>query len=145
MTALQKMPSKEKYAAKLLNQVTKKTLVFATSQKQADRLCQHSVHSKNKDSKKNLQLFVDATILKLSAVEQLSEGITVPGLETCIIIHSYGNNRKASQKIGRALRLNPEDTSTIHILCYTDSVDMEWVTSALANLDQTKIQWMSPI
>jgi superfamily II DNA or RNA helicase len=57
-------------------------------------------------------------------------------------MHAYGNERKASQRIGRLLRLNPNDKSTIHILCYEDSVDKDWVTAALEDYDQTKITWI---
>jgi superfamily II DNA or RNA helicase len=145
MKALQGFPSKEAYAAKLLSRVTKKTIVFASTQAQADRLCENSVHSKNKQSDDNLLLFKNGDILKLSAVEQLSEGVTIPNLETGIIMHSFANNRKASQKIGRLLRLNPDATSTIHILCYVNSVDKDWCKTALDHLDQSKIEWIHPI
>lgn len=145
MKAMQSFQSKERYAAKLLSRVTKKTLIFANTQEQADRLCQHSVHSKNKNSEANLKLFKEGSILKLSAVEQLSEGVTIPNLETGIIMHAYANNKKAAQKIGRFLRLNPDDTATIHILCYVNSVDKDWVTSALEQFDQSKIEWIHPI
>jgi superfamily II DNA or RNA helicase len=145
MRALMDFPSKERYAAKLLSRVTKKTIVFANTQDQADRLCKHSVHSKNKESDANLALFKDGTILALSAVEQLSEGITIPNLETGIIMHAYANNKKAAQKIGRLLRLNPDDTATIHVLCYVNSVDKDWVTTALQKFDQSKIEWIDTI
>lgn len=145
MKALQGFPSKEHYAAKLLSRVTKKTLIFANTQEQADRLCSHSFHSKNKKSDDNLTLFKEGFILKLSAVEQLSEGITIPNLETGIIMHAYANNRKSAQKLGRFLRLNPDQTATIHILCYVNSIDKDWVTSALEQFDQSKIEWIHPI
>lgn len=145
MKALQSFPSKEKYAAKLLAKATKKTIIFANTQDQADRLCEHSVHSKNKLSEANLELFKEGAIMKLSAVEQLSEGITVPHLETGIIMHAYGNNKRAAQKIGRLLRLNPDETATIHVLCYVNSIDKEWVISALKHLDQSKISWINTI
>ena len=145
MRAMMDFKSKERYAEKLLSRVTKKTLIFANTQAQADRLCKHSVHSKNKSSETNLELFKEGTILKLSAVEQLSEGVTVPNLETGIIMHSYANNKKAAQKIGRFLRLSPEQTATIHILCYVNSIDKEWVTNALDSFDEEKIEWIHPI
>jgi len=145
MKALMSFPSKERYAAKLLSKATKKTLIFANTQDQADRLCKHTVHSKNKQSDENLQLFKDGDILTLAAVEQISEGTNIPNLETGIICHAYANNKKAAQKIGRFLRLNPDQTATIHILCYINSVDKDWVTSALAHLDQSKISWIHPI
>jgi superfamily II DNA or RNA helicase len=142
MKCLQKLPLKVEYAKKLLKHSTKKTIAFASTIKQADEICRHSVHSKNKKSHENLEDFKIGMITKLSAVEQLSEGVTIPGLEVGIILHSYGNNRKASQKIGRLLRLNPEDKATIHILCYENSIDKKWVEDALSHFDQSKITWV---
>lgn len=46
---------------------------------------------------------------------------------------------KTSQRIGRLLRLNPDKTSTIHILCYQNTIDEKWVESALDLFDQSKI------
>ena len=89
-------------------------------------------------------MYKDGSITKLSAVEKLSEGVTVPNLKTGIIMHAYANNRKASQKIGRLLRLNPDDVATVHILCYYNSIDRQWVESALKHLDQSKIKWIEP-
>lgn len=145
MKAIQAFPSKEAYAKKLMARVTKKTLLFANTQAQADRLCTHSVHSSNKNSDVNLQMFKDGEIIKLAAVEQLSEGVTIPDLETGIIMHAYANNRKTAQKLGRFLRLNPDQVAQIHILCYVNSIDKHWVESALEAFDSRKIHWVHPI
>jgi superfamily II DNA or RNA helicase len=147
MKALQKMPSKLEYAKKLFNQQTKKTLVFANTKEQADYLCSNSIHSgvAKERAKEILNQFKSGEIMKASAVDQLSEGVTVPQLEIGIIMHAYGNNRKAAQKIGRFLRLNPDQVATVHVLCYVNSIDKEWVTSALLNFDQTKIKWIQPV
>lgn len=142
MKSLQDFPSKLNYVKELLTRRKFKTIVFANTQAQADELCDHSFHSKNPSSKANLDLFKTGKIQVLSAVEQLSEGVTIPDLKSGIIMHAYSNNRKATQKIGRLLRLNPNETAAIHILCYTNTVDVEWVTNAISHLDQTKIVWL---
>jgi superfamily II DNA or RNA helicase len=56
-------------------------------------------------------------------------------------MHAYGNERKAAQRIGRLLRLNPDETATIHILCYMDTMDEKWVKDALEGYDESKITW----
>ncbi len=144
MKLLQAFKTKEHYARLLLNQQTEKTILFVNTTEQADNLCTHSVHSNNSKSDENLEMFKTGKITKLTAVEQLSEGVNIPELKYGIIMHSYGNNRKAAQKIGRLLRLNPNDKSTIHILCYVDTVDKIWVTEALKSFDQSKIEWIKP-
>ena len=142
MKAIMNFPTKEAYAKNLLMSTTEKTLLFANTQEQADRLCDNSYHSGNPNSEYNLEDFKDGKIDELSCVLQLSEGINIPNLKIGIIMHAYGNERKASQRIGRLLRLNPNDKSTIHVLCYKDTIDEDWVIKALEDYDQTKITWI---
>jgi superfamily II DNA or RNA helicase len=56
-------------------------------------------------------------------------------------MHAYGNERKSSQRIGRLLRLNPDEKAIVHILCYIGTVDEKWVKDSLEDFDQTKIIW----
>ena len=145
MKAMMDYPTKENYAKGLIRNIGHKCIVFANTQKQADRMCDHSYHSKNPDSEDNLQLFSDGRIDKLSCVLQLSEGVTIPNLKQGIIMHAYGNERKSAQRIGRLLRLNPTETATCHILCYKNTQDVKWVNSALSTFDQTKVKFYNPL
>jgi superfamily II DNA or RNA helicase len=141
MKALMGFKTKEVYAKNLFNEIEDKCLLFCNTQEQADNMCTHSYHSNNSDSEDNLQEFKTGNITKLSCVLQLNEGVNVPNLRAGIIMHAYGNERKSSQRIGRLLRLNPDDTAIIHILCYSNTVDERWVTEALKDLDQSKIKY----
>jgi superfamily II DNA or RNA helicase len=141
MKSMMEYPSKEKYTKILLKAINDKCIIFANTTDQADRLAEHSFHSNNDESEANLELFKAGLIKKLSCVLQLSEGVNIPHLKQGIIMHSYGNERKASQRIGRLLRLNPDEKAIIHILCYENTVDERWVTQALSAFDQNKITW----
>jgi superfamily II DNA or RNA helicase len=144
MKALMTYGTKELYAKKLIKHLAgkdEKLIIFANTQEQADKLCSHSYHSKNPDSEENLDMFRKGDIKELSCVMQLSEGVNIPDLKQSIILHAYGNERKSSQRIGRMLRLNPNDKSTIHILCYMGTVDEKWVKEALNGFDDSKIIW----
>jgi len=142
MKAMMGYESKEIKVLELLSRRKTKTLLFANTQAQADRLSPHSYHSNNPKSKENLELFKRGEIELLSAVEQLSEGVNIPNLKSGIIMHAYSNNRKAAQKLGRLLRLNPDDTAGVHILCYKNTVDEDWVKNALSHLNPSKIIWL---
>jgi len=133
--------SKEALAIALAGQIKDKCLVFANTMEQADRLCQHRYHSNNPLSEESLLAFKEGKIGKLSCVLQLSEGVNIPHLKQSIILHAYGNERKTAQRIGRTLRLNPDEKAVINILCYKDTVDTRWVQDALANFDQSKIKY----
>jgi superfamily II DNA or RNA helicase len=142
MKALMSFPSKERYAKRLFESITDKVILFANTQDQADKLCDDSYHSGNKLSEVNLDRFKSGEINKLSCVLQLNEGVNIPNLKQGIIMHAYGNERKSAQRLGRLLRLNPDEKATIHILCYEDTVDETWVIQALAQYDQSKINWI---
>lgn len=142
MKAMMEFPSKEHFTAKLLSKIQEKCLVFANTQAQADRICSRSYHSKNPDSEQNLELFKQGKIQEMSCVLQLSEGVTVPDLKTSVILHAYGNERKFMQRFGRCLRLSPDETASIHVLCYKDTVDETWVANALEDLDRDKIRYV---
>jgi len=142
MKALMDYKTKERYAEHLLNEISEKCIIFCNTQDQADRMCEFSYHSGNPDSEGNLNLFGNDHITKLSCVLQLNEGVNIPNLKAGIIMHAYGNERKSSQRIGRLLRLNPDETATVHILCYKDTIDQKWVLQALKDFDQSKIKYI---
>ena len=142
MRVIKEFTTKEEYVKKMLRVISNKCIVFANTQAQADRICKDSYHSKNPNSEDNLQRFKSGEINTLSCVEQLNEGVTIPHLKEGIIMHSYGNERKSSQRLGRLLRLNPNDHATIHILCYKDTIDEKWVSSALHGIDPSNITYV---
>ena len=142
MQALMHYPSKGRYMAYLASQFTEKVLLFTCNQQQAEQQATHTYHSKNKDSPANLALFNTGQIQRLACVVQLSEGINIPDLRVGIIWHALGNERRAAQRIGRLLRLNPDQTATVHLLVYQDTVDEHWVEQALAAYDPAKISYV---
>lgn len=142
MKAMQTYVSKEHYARKLFQSIDEKCILFCNTMAQAHGLSAFSYTSDNPKSESNLEMFKSGEIDKLSCVLQLSEGVNIPNLKYGIIMHCYGNERKASQRIGRLLRLNPDDTATMHILCYVGSVDEKWTKDALRDFDETKITWV---
>lgn len=143
MRQMMNFQTKEIYSKVLLNSINDKCLLFANTKEQADKLCKHSYHSSNPNSEDNLEQFKTGKINKLSAVLQLSEGVNIPNLKSCIILHSYSSNTKTAQRLGRALRLNPNDKSEVHILVYKNTIDEEWTKQALKEFDESKISWIN--
>lgn len=145
MRSLMEYRTKEYYLKSILSNMSDKTIIFANTQEQADRVCSNSYHSGNSNSDFNLELFNDGRISKLSCVLQLSEGVSISNLKQGIIMHAYGNERKTAQRIGRLLRLSPDQKATCHILCYKNTVDEKWINSALKSFDKSKIKYFNPL
>jgi superfamily II DNA or RNA helicase len=142
MKGLMDYGSKERYVHYLLQHLDNKCIIFCNTTDQADKICPNSYHSKNPDSEVNLEKFKQGEVNCIAAVQQLSEGINIPGLKYGIIMHAYANERKTAQRLGRLLRLSTDDESIIHILCYKNTVDEEWIKSALTDFDESKITWI---
>jgi superfamily II DNA or RNA helicase len=137
---LKQFNSKERYVQELLKKIKEdeKCIIFANTIAQAERLCSYSHHSEEKND--YLEAFKEGLINRLSCIDQLSEGINIPQLKHAIIMHSYSSSSpKMVQRLGRTLRLSPDQTAEIHILCYKDTVDETWVEGALKNFNQAKI------
>jgi len=145
MQALMNYPSKGQYMRYLAARQTDKVLLFTCNQQQAEDQAEHTYHSKNRHSEANLALFNAGEIPRLACVAQLSEGISIPNLRVGIIWHAFGNERKAAQRIGRLLRLNPDQTATVHLLMYQDTVDEQWVAQALEAFDPAKISYVDAV
>jgi len=133
--------SKIAYIEQLARTIDSKTIIFVNKKAQADRLG-ISYHSDNPDSQQNLQDFSDGYINQLVCVQQLNEGINIPNLETGIIMHAYSNPRITQQTIGRLLRLSPDKTCTVHILCYKKTIEEHWIKNALTKYDSSKITYI---
>jgi superfamily II DNA or RNA helicase len=142
MKALMTYKSKERLAQNILNQQSEKTILFCNTIEQADRLISDSYTSKNKNAKENLLKFKNGEILKLSCVQQLSEGINIPNLKIGIIMHAYGNENKLSQRFGRLCRLLPHESATLNLLCYIETIDEHWCKQSLEGLNPDKIRWI---
>lgn len=140
MKAIQSYTTKVDYTKSLLNIFTDKTIVFTELTAQADSILPNTIHTKNKNSKQVLEDFKNGAINKIATVQMISEGVNIPNLKNCIILHSYANERKFSQRLGRMLRLNPNETANIHLLVYKNTIDEEWAKKALADFDNNKIK-----
>jgi len=147
MTIMKSYRSKETYAKNLLTLIDEKCIIFCNTTAQADRMCKFSYHSKNhKDvNEMNITSFKGGNTDRLSCVEQLSEGANIPNLKNSIIIHAYGNEKKLRQRLGRTLRLKPDEKATIHVLMYEDTIDEKWVRDALSDFDEDKITYVNPL
>lgn len=94
MRKMMEFKSKIDYGKKLFDYINTKCIIFANTKEQANLLCENSYHSGNQDSENILKLFNSGNITKMSTVLQLNEGVNIKDLESGIILHAYGNERK---------------------------------------------------
>lgn len=139
MRALSDTKSKMEYAIWLESKLKQKTLIFANTRKQLSYADFPSIHSKNKDSIENLKLFKEGKFKTLASIGILNEGENIPNLKNAIVLHSYSDPGKFKQRLGRLLRLNPNEHANIHVLCYKDTIDQVWLKNSLKSYPENKI------
>lgn len=116
-----------------------RTLIFAGSTEQANKLSEHSFHYKTTDE--HYQAFMDKTINRLSSVASLNEGQNIPDLDSAVIVQANSNNKDLVQRLGRIIRYRDNHTGNIYLVQIKGTVDEVWSNSALAALDNSKITY----
>ena len=143
LSKIKQFKGKDELIKKVIRSIPEdeKILAFASNQEQCSRLFRNYHTSLNNKARNEevLSKFRSGEYRIIAAIDQLSEGINIPNLRNIIISHSYASEQKPMQKIGRALRLNPKDTASVHILYYKGTIDEEWVKQGIQSIDPSKI------
>lgn len=92
-----------------------KILIFSKLTAQADKLADHSYHSKNKEQN-NLNKFVNGDLKTLAVCDTVNRGMNIPGVNYIIHESYIGSETDFQQKHGRGVRLGVDDTLTYFIL-----------------------------
>ena len=125
----------------LISHPNEKILIFCSDIKQAERITPLSYHSKTDD--KCFDAFVRNEISHLSVVNMVDTGITFPHIDTILILTTNSSNTQTVQRLARALMYKPDFVAKIVILCAIDTVEKNWLTSALEELSTTNISRIS--
>jgi len=113
-----------------------KTLIFARSIEIAEKLCPNSIHSKSKID--YLTPFINNEISMASSVDMLLEGMNLSKVEVGVM-NTPPNERKFIQSLGRCLRNDLDKISHYYIFCARNTVEEDWLNSALEDINKEKI------
>lgn len=143
--------TKYRAAAWLRDQIResgKRFVIHTARINMANRLSDYRYHGKTTDTA--LRLFLNGNINEIAAVGLLSESITIDNLKSSLIEQLNSKQHNLVQKIGRNMRLDPDDLAIIHLLVAKDTVDENWTNKAIQvinpnrisrhNIDKSKIQ-----
>lgn len=113
-----------------------KTVIFARTIAMAETLEKHSVHSKSKED--FIAPFIEGKINRISSVDMLLEGMNLSKVEIGVMT-SPPSERKFIQSLGRCLRNDIDKISHYYIFCVKNTVEEEWLQTALEDINQEKI------
>jgi superfamily II DNA or RNA helicase len=115
---LSKLKSSVEVTRWLLNNLDKKNekvLIFCGLSEQADKVCENSYHSK-RDEIEIFNNFAEGKIKHMAVVDKVDRGQNIPGVRN-IILESVGSNiTKLTQRIGRGMRLLPDEYLNAYFL-----------------------------
>lgn len=132
-----KLLSVKQFLNKLDNeQPNTKTIIFARTIAMAETLEKNSIHSKSKED--FIAPFIEGKINRISSVDMLLEGMNLSKVEVGIIT-SPPSERKFIQSLGRCLRNDVDKISHYYIFCVKNTVEEDWLKTALEDINQEKI------
>lgn len=99
----------------------------------------------SKSTHNNLQKFIDKKIDKLSLVEMANMGITFPDLKIGIFHQMKSSEEGAIQKVMRMCNLEDDKPASIFITYYENTVDEQWVKSALNGFSEKRINLVTDL
>lgn len=100
----------------LLMNENNKVIIFSTLTNHLDSFVPVTLHSKNKKGSTALDDFNTGRIRELGAISVLDRGANLVGLNNSIFESYDGSSTKGTQRQGRNLRLDSEDTANIYVL-----------------------------
>lgn len=142
MRAIHNSPSKEAVAKWLSVHLEGRTLVFAPTINQIERITPYVYHSKTNDE--SYQRFQNEEIDVLGLVQSGGMGYTFKNLQNIIMMQTDSDGTgKSTQKICRVLLREKDKTANIFILRLMQTKDVDWVDSTLTSFDETKINYLT--
>lgn len=118
-TLIHTLESSAKVAKELIRvihqQPGNKVLVFSALTEQADKICEHTYHSKNKDLNK-IQLLSDGKINTCGVCQAVNRGVNLDEVNVLIKESYVGSETDFQQQHGRGVRLRPDQTMYFIVL-----------------------------
>jgi superfamily II DNA or RNA helicase len=135
-------PTKLETAKKLIKYLQGRKLVFAGSIDHAEQLSKTTYHSKT--DRTHLNQFLNEEIDLLACVNAGGTGFTYKNVDHFIIVQADSNKSGGFiQKLARGLLLQKDYVASIWIISLQGTQDETWVTNALSELDQSKIEYVN--
>ena len=97
-----------------------KTIVFSKRTEQSLAICgiSNTYNGKVPEKQRNINYanFCDGTTDLLGVCDKVNRGVNIDNLNVGILETFYGGDTKAAQRLGRLMRLNPDDVATVYVL-----------------------------
>ena len=136
---VQSHPKKFEIARKILDaRKDKKCITFCSTIKDAEQLSvkgEYVLHSKQskKSNEEALNAFDQATIGVLHSSKAVNQGVDVKGLSVEIIMNTDSSKITKTQKLGRALRVEPGKQAEIFTLIIKGTVEEKWLANSMSS------------
>lgn len=139
---LGKVKVAKKLLSKLMEDPTKKTLVFAGSKEQADRISNQVYYTGS--SNEFIEGFRAGVYNHLVAVGKLDMGVNLPA-NSGIMVQMGSNDIKFIQRLGRILRRDETELLRFYVLISKNTVEEMWFRNVIdkikCNVVHTNVTW----
>lgn len=146
MSSLSSSAKVTRWIVSNLEKRKQKILIFCGLSEQADRVCNHSYHSASSDQSL-INQFDNGHIKTLAVVNKVDRGVNIDSIKHIIFESTGSSKTKVTQRIGRGMRLDVNDTLNVFFLIpyfshpfhgKTPTIVKTWVTNSTIDMDLSK-------
>lgn len=121
---LYELPSKTKLVKNLLESIGGKTIIFGTRLEQLRLITDNVVEGKN--FKELVAKFNSGEINTIASSKKLKQGITLEGIENCIIVSYFSTFSDIIQQLGRIVRFVEGKVAKLYIIVTLNTFEEKW-------------------
>ena len=113
----------------LLKTLTGKTIIFGVELDLLELITENIV-SGRKNKEENAKLIEDfnsGEIDLIASCKKLKQGITLEGVENCILVSYYSTSTDLIQQLGRVVRFVPDKMANLYIIVTQGTLEVRWV------------------
>jgi superfamily II DNA or RNA helicase len=121
---LYELPSKTKLVKNLLETISGKTIIFGTRLEQLKLITDNVVEGKNFNEL--VAKFNEGSIKTIASSKKLKQGITLEGIENCIIVSYFSTFSDIIQQLGRIVRFVEGKVAKLYIIVTLNTFEEKW-------------------
>lgn len=124
------LPSKVSSIKKLLSTLNEPTIIFANELDILTKITPNVVMGGDKkQEERNHKLITDFNSGKINVIasaKKLKQGITLKGIQNCILVSYYKSSWHMIQQLGRIIRFHPDKLAKLYIIKTYGTLEEKW-------------------
>ncbi|HMT01822.1 MAG TPA: helicase-related protein [Burkholderiales bacterium] len=127
------LKSKVEVVKNHLRTISGKTVIFGVELAILKQITPNVVSGENtkEENQKLIDDFNSGVIDTIASAKMLKQGITLEGVENCVLVSYYSTSTDFIQRLGRIVRFVPNKLANLYIVVTQDTLEANWVSKMI--------------